>query len=493
MFYNGRKSITPPTRRVIKTNLFQNNYNSLSENLTDISRPNCSFNITCKDGELTQGYGSQCAQIYGNGDSGYVLPQPKVGVDGLWHYKRYDKTNSIRDDRLILHTAHRKLLCLDIAKKSAVYREIAADFDFVYSADSYRIGDEDILLLSTESGFYKLSGDTLTLIENAPKIKNLCLHNERAFATVFGEGNQLYFSKSLDPTDWTISSSGGGYIEFTGVGGKLTALISFMGFLFVFREYGIERVSAYAEQSEFSIKKIYSSTDRIIEKSVVICGDVIIFASETGLKSFDGANVIDLSYALGGGDTGNFTTHSVGTYFRGSYMLSCYHKGIDFEKTESERETYEHNNALFLYELKSKNKQFIADHDISGFCFVPTENTGELLFFINPNIADDIKLGSMHENRCIRLGVSCESYWRTGMTDLGLVEKRKFLKSIELSSQKPVTVGVILDDKTIKFEKVKGNRIKLFVNHEFEKIGFYFSSKQKTFRISSPVITIDMR
>lgn len=493
MFYIGRSGIKPSTRRNLKINAFGNENTSIAENLVSLSQATCSFNVSAVDGELTEGYGTESAEIMGNGLGAYTIPQPQNSISGMWYYKRYDKKGDFQDDRLILRTTTRQLLSLQINKQATEYSVVSEDFDKVYSVQNYRIGDEDVLLMATSGGFFKYDGVTLTKVESAPEIVQICIHNERAFASVGGEGNKLWFSTSLDPTDWTVSAEKGGYIEFTGVGGKITALISFMGYLFVFREYGIERVSAYSEQSDFSIKKIYSSNDRIIEKTIALCGDRILFLSETGLKTFDGASVQVLHSVLSMNDTLLFTNECVGTYFKGTYYLSCYVNRFEKEKTEKQRVSTKNNNCLLLYEPTSGCKQFIADHDVAGFACVQTLETGDLLFFQNSEMSDSVKIGCIEEKRNTRLGRSTEAYWRTGMTDLGFPEKKKFLKSITVNSKNEITVCVLLDDQKVKFDKVKGNGVKLFVNKPFEKLGFYFSSQKTTFRISNPVVTVDMR
>ncbi len=493
MFYVGRAGIKPSIRRNFKINAFGNENTTVAENLVNLSKATCSFNVSVRDGELTQGYGSYAAQIFGNDSDDYLIAQPDDSISGVWHYKRYDKVGNFQDNRLIVRTKTRRLLSLKISLRANEYEVISENFGQVYSAQNYRIEEEDLLLMATDEGLFTYDGKNLEKVENAPDIVCLCIHGERAFATVGGEGNKLWFSTSLDPTDWTVSAEKGGYVEFAGDGGKLTALISFMGYLFVFREYGIERVSAYSDQSDFTIKKIYSAYDKIIEKTVTLCGDRILFVSETGLKSFDGANVTNLFSVLSINDMQNFSSNCVGTYFKGTYYLSCYVHRINSEKTERERAEFINNNCLLLYEPTTGMKQFISDIDVAGFCRIQTENTGELLFFQNAKLNNSTKLGVIQEKRNVRLGKTSEAYWRTGMTDLGFPEKKKFLKSITLTSKNDITVCALLDGEMIKFYGVKGNSVKLFVNKPFEKLGFYFSTTKPTFQISNPVVTVDMR
>lgn len=492
MFYRGRHGIKAPVRRNFKINAFGGYRTGIAENLIDLAQSKYCFNVSANDGELRPGYGTLSAQIVGSAEGGYVLAQPNEPIDGAWYYKRFDQEGGIRDDRLIVRTVTDKLLSLKITQKASEYVFIGEGYGKVYTAQCYRIGDVDVLLLSTDKGLYKLDGDVLTKIEKTPEIKDVCIHFERAFATVQGEGISLWFSKSLDPTDWTVGSESGGYMDFADNGGKLTKLISFMGYLYVFREYSIERVSALAEQTEFAVRKVYSSTDRIFEKTVAVCGDCMIFLSETGLYRFDGANVTKLS-VISQEELGIFGNSAVGAYFRGVYFLGCYLERFEEEKTNTKRADFIENNCLLLYDLDSGKTQIIMDHDVSGFLSVQTENTGELLFWINPDLQEYVKLGSIQERRNVRLGRACEAYWRTGLTDLGYPEKRKFLRSVTVNCEGKVNVGVILDGEKTDLGEVTGVGVRLHVNKPFSKFGLYFSSTAKTFKIGNPVITVDMR
>lgn len=492
MFYPRRNTLKTPTRRNFKINVFGGFSSGIAENLVNLSQSKCCYNVTAKDGELTQSFGSLSAQIMGSGESGYVLPQPKYPVRGVWYYRRFDHDSGVRDDRLIVLTIFNELYSLAIDKKASEYVLLKSSVASVYTAECYRIGDEDVMLISTDVGFYMINDTTVTEIENAPPIKSLCIHFERAFATVHGEGISLWFSKSLDPTDWSISAESGGYIDFADQGGKLTKVVSFMGYLYVFREYAIERISAYAEQTEFNAKKVYTSSDKIFENTVAVCGDRIIFLTESGLFYFDGASVSPLSRSINQ-DIGIYREKAVGEYYRGVYFLSCYMGALDREETGYRKERYIHNNCIFLYDLSTGKSEIMMDYDVKGFCVAQTKDNSELFFYLQEELQSTTKIAVLHENCNVRLGFTGHAYWRSGMTDLGYPEKKKLLRSISVSSDKPITVGVILDDKRIEKSNVKGVGVKISINRPFSKIGFYFKCETDTFRISNPVITVDMR
>lgn len=492
MFYRGRKGIKAPIRRNYKINAFGGYRSGRAENLIDLGESKYCFNVSAKDGELKPGYGSMSAQIVGSGTGTYLIPQPKEPIDGAWYYKRFDVLSGERDDKLLVHTVTGQFLLLNVSKKANAYSSLVSGYGEVYSAQNYKLGNTDIMLIATKMAFLILDGDSITTLNSAPKIKNLCMHNERAFATVQDE-DKLWFSKSLDPTDWTVGAgTDGGYITFADSGGKLTKLVSLMGYLYVFREYGIERVSAFADQSEFTVRKIYNSTDRIFEKTIAICGDYILFLSETGLYKFDGANVSKLS-VLTQKDIGNFACDAVGAYFRGIYFLGCYLEHLDSEDTGQKRAEFDLNNCMLLYDLNDGKVQIMMDYDVAGFVCVTTEGTSELLFWLNPELQGTTKFGCMQEYKNIRLGKSTQAYWRTGMTDLGYPEKKKLLRSVTASAEGKVGVGVILDDERVDLGEISGHGIKIHVNKPFTKVGLYFKTMDRNFSISNPVITVDMR
>ncbi len=493
MFYPRRRTIKAPTRRNFKINAFGGYRSGLAENLIDLSESKFCFNVTARDGELKEGFGSYSAHILGDGVSGYYIPQPDLAVTGAWHYKRYDAEKEARDDRLIVHTIDHRLYSLALDQRATQYELIGENFAQIYTTESYRIGDVDVLLLSTDLGFYVLDGLTLSKVDSAPEIKSLCIHYERAFATVHGEGISLWFSKSLDPTDWSISAQSGGYIEFADKGGKLTKAVSFMGYLYVFREYAIERVSALAEQTEFNVKKVYTSTDKIFHNTIAVCGECIIFLSESGLYYFDGANVGKLGGGINSEEIGLFRSHCVGAYYRGKYFLSCFLSHLSKEDTGFEKITYRHNNCIVVYDLTSGKSEIMMDYDVKGFCVVQTEDTSELFFWLQTALQERIKIASVYENRNVRLGMPAKMYWRTGMTDLGFPEKKKFLRYVTVTSKNAITVGVILDDKRIEKTAVEGTAVKISVNRPFKKLGFYFKCNSASFRIGNPVVTVDMR
>ena len=492
MRYARKSTMKAPTRRNFKINAFGGYRTGIAENLVDLSDSKFCYNFVARDGELTEGTGTVRAVIKFS-DSNYTLPQPKNAVLSAWYYKRFDSENEERDDRLLVYTDSGELLSLSLYKKSTEYVKLVENFSKVRTAFSYRLGNTDVMLISTDSGLYKLDEETIQKVDGAPDIVDACIHYERAFACVKGEGITLWFSDSLDPTDWTVTSGRGGYIQFSPENGALNKVLSFGGYLYVFRDYGIERVTAYGDESEFNVKCVYSSTDRIFSNTVSVCGDRIMFLSEKGLHYFDGMNVVALRGVVDSDEYEGRARFAKSTYYSGVYYLALYVKSLDTDEGGL-RHPFTENNCILSYDTVSGRVDIMMDYDIYGFCPLTMHDGSIMLTYFYPeHQKSTARLLSISTENCMRCGSPVYMYWRTGMTDLGYPEKKKSLKSLTVRSSHNMTVGVMLDGVTKEYAVRGGAQKKLLINGRFEKMGMYFKTYGIKQRISTPVVTVDMR
>ena len=110
----------------------------------------------------------------------------------------------------------------------------------------------------------------------------MCVHGERLFLTDSSNHNSLWFSDDFDPTNWNVSLSEAGFIDMIGEKGRLLKVISFGGYIYVFRSYGITRVTAYGNQKSFSVADLFVSSGKIRGESITVCGDCVLFFASDG-------------------------------------------------------------------------------------------------------------------------------------------------------------------------------------------------------------------
>ena len=203
-------------------------------------------------------------------------------IKKAFHFRRKDSTGAL-DDRIVCVLSdgtvwNTKIFALDTWHRFENFT-INGDSDAV----NYNYKSEDVLLVAAEQiGMFIVRADRVSYLDKAPKFTSIAVHNERVFGTLNENKNQVWFSDDFDPNNWTISSTEAGYIDFSDDLGNAIKVVSFLNYLFVFRDYGIMRLTAYGDQNDFLMKKVFTDTGRIYKNSIVSCGDKIMFCAEDG-------------------------------------------------------------------------------------------------------------------------------------------------------------------------------------------------------------------
>jgi len=269
----------------------------------------------------------------------------------------------------------------------------------------------------------------------------MCTHYERLFA--IGEDNLLWFSDDLDPTNWNISLDQAGYIEFADNKGKLLKVISFLDYVYVFRRYGITRVTAYADQTEFYVNEVYA-TGNIYPETVAVCGDTVYFLSKDGLYSFDGLTakkIFSALDALWADDNENASAAFVGN----EYLLCCKMNFIsdDFNTTVTE----EGNNAVIIFNIADGSLKILRAGGLGYINAVLSEKMcGALVCLTDENSKKLGEIGGENYfgNPLVKLYVTPE-------TDFGLTLDDKFIKCISVFSENEITLGICVDGEWNRF------------------------------------------
>lgn len=315
---------------------------------------------------------------------------------------------------------------------------------------SYTLNGENVMFFSDkEQGLFiwKGEGDPEKL-ENAPLIKNMIVHNERLFVTVQNDPYTLWFSDDLDPTNWNVSLTGAGFIKFADERGKLLNIISFGGYLYLFREYGISRLNAYGEQTDFSITHLFTPSGRIYEDTVVLCGDRIMFGSSEGIFTFDGANAIRVLTCLD--DYFKVIPTSCAGFYEGKYYIASY-KIFDDESFGAEDSPYSVHTCLLEYHVFTKKFIMHRGMDIRLICpvrnfnvvFVDCDNNLCIVDNYDNDLIGDMNLGDMNEY------FDFYGMWRMPFTDLGIPDEEKYLESIVFNCTGSAEVIVKTETDTV--------------------------------------------
>lgn len=123
---------------------------------------------------------------------------------------------------------------------------------------------------------------------DAPPFDCAVYANERLWTA---QGDRLRFSAPLSFEDFTSGKNAGGEIDVPDAFGNIVALVSLENRIFIFREYGIQKLDTGGEQTDFCIEDSVDLGERIL-KDTIVCGEnCIYFCSESSVYKYQGGSV----------------------------------------------------------------------------------------------------------------------------------------------------------------------------------------------------------
>lgn len=485
------------SRKTVNLKVFSGINTETSDNLLPLSASPISYNFTFERGALQSGIGIITAKTTTLTSSAarHSLPALPEGKEAktLHVYRKYDFTNNVRADKLIVRTTddyffETKLFETDtyhvVSNLTAVGKDCSV---------CYRYNGTDLFILCSENGsLYTYDGTTVSAILAAPKMTSMCVHAERIFATVSGEQNRVWFSDDFNPQNWTVSGTAAGYIDFDDDGGKVIKAVQFLNYVYVFRDFGIERITAYGDQTDFSVAKIYMASARIYPDTIVSLGDVIVFLADDGLHVFDGYNVSNPIPSVN-----KFLPQEkkyvVAAGLNGKYYLAA---DLDFGADNinlilDENDVTHINDGLIAYDVTDKSLSVLRGADIAGLTTVKVHTEASVLAtFRGTNAA---KIG-----RIVKGGAYFDAvlpkFWTSGYTDLGYPGRKKTVREISLVTSCDITVGVELDGNVSEYAvSGKAAPSRVIVNKCGSRLRVYVkTSVQNLSAITAPTVVVDV-
>ncbi|MDE7372985.1 MAG: hypothetical protein K2N18_02870, partial [Clostridia bacterium] len=350
------------------------------ESVLDMAYTKKAFNFAFEDGVLTGGIGIDTAQgfypePYGGRHDYPALPEGKEFRD-VFLYRRKTADGKY-DDRIVAHLTDCSFMYTSVFKTDTWHEIPALLINSDVTAVNYSYKGEDVLLVASDDNKFSLIKDARPLAcGNAPNFTSIAVHNERVYGSVNGLQNQVWFSDDFDPSNWSVSADEGGYINFADECGEVIKLVSFLNYLYVFREFGIFRLTAYGDQSEFMLKKVFTDTGRIVKNSIELCGDKIIFYADDGLFSFDGYEVVRIAKPIMDINRKHLMSCA---YLDDYYYMACniLDEGIK-------------NNAVIRYGLRDKSLSVLYGSGVRKLRTVRVHNGTQVLCVFHTENADTL-------------------------------------------------------------------------------------------------------
>ena len=303
----------------------------------------------------------------------------------LWRYKFFSKHNQDYEYALIALGSNNVIYFINMfGYDDTIYTLNEFVFQETPNAITFRVNGEDVIgFCSPSDSLMVWYCDKMPYqVESAPKFSSICLHNQRLFAIDSEKNYLVRYSSNLNPLDWSTSSvavTSAGSIELNDYKGSLKNLISFQDNVFVFRDFGISKISSYSNYSKFSATNIFNSSAKVFCNTATICGTDIFFLCEDGLYKFDGFNVEKFDDSFAKVFTKNNEQTANTTYFDGKLYIACSLNFDDNLTIGCEREVDHKNNCLIIYDIQTKSYTITRGIDISCMLGIKDEIISKLI------------------------------------------------------------------------------------------------------------------
>lgn len=455
------KGLKIPSYKTGKVSLFDFSKGMSGEvdgKLARTSIADVSFNYSLSTGALKDGVGVKEFEFFVGGEKVRLEFLPEIKPIKCYFYKRFDENTLKSDDRLLVYASDKNFYECKLTENSGKFYLIEGlNFERVPQAVCYKLNGDDVIILSINSSFKIYDGNIVTVVEGVPDITSMCIHNERLFVTTGGEQTELWFSDDFNPSDWYVSLDQAGFIDFQDGRGRLLKVLSFNNYLYVFRNYGISRISAYGDQTGFSATNLFLSSGRIYPGAIVDCGNRVIYLSEDGFYSFDGYSsqrlLSDYDKFLFGVDNSD----AVGKFYNGSLYISLKMKINGRIEKVMLVYTPSKGSAYVTKGMKVTDIEVLYANDFSKLVLL-VEGSGKI---------GEISEKSTVFNRVLR------KTWKSHYSDFG-IDKRKSLAKITLYTKHDIELTVESENSK-KTVKIAGSKNKQTVRLGVVGCSFSFS------------------
>lgn len=478
-----RKDYEPKFKRyTYPVNTFTGFDAKSNENNLPLSCGVYGYNVRIEGGRLKQGMGIDCAEYNGTMFPSSVYVGSRMVNAGI--FRHYDYVNNQRDDIFVAQLYNKKIYYMRFSEMQYVDSGIKLKSSNVTFLN-YHITDKDYFLILTDSDTsYLFDGETFVTFM-PPSSISACAHGSRVYS-VNPQTNKLSFSKELAPLNWTVSATEGGNITFPDEGGALTGVISWKNALYVFREFAIHRLTAYVDQSEFALSKVFSTTAKINFKTVAICNEVMYFLTDNGFYSFDGYNVKEILWKLFPLIKDPSTAHA--TFFDNTYYVAVTLK-TDGEVVGDEGHGTHVRNGIISYEVTRGETGVFRGTDICKF--VPFNIDGKsLMFLLFGSVYRGLNVGMLKDTGML-FDQPLKKVWKSPLIDFGALDKVKVLKRFFIRSDYDAAIDIVLD-KSYPVDLIGTQEGKMVpVNRHAQKLGFAIRTEENMLDVHSILFELD--
>ncbi|MBE7076139.1 MAG: hypothetical protein E7375_03655 [Clostridiales bacterium] len=495
MFYKNLKKHKKTTEKNLTFSIFEDGIKSKSDD--SVSKPNeCKlfYNISYNDGALKTGLGFQDLKVPASLDAlddlhTYDFSMLIDDIKSIYTERWYNTTYKTYIYQLLLLDGSYNLWSCSLIDQydGAILQRTTRLNDLPTYQCVYRLDQTDVNLFFSNEGLIIIGQYYDAIFEEVPALISCVVHYDNLFGVTNDLQSTLIYTDNLDVT--TLRKEDSSTIEFLDNRGSFKRLVSFNDYVYLFREYGITKLSIYSSKSNFSFTHLYTSSSKIFENSISVCGDKIFFMTREGLYSFNGNSVQRICEQYDSFWKNLDNSNCSSACLNGKYYLATRCDFEDLEEVGCEvNETYS-NNVLFEIDVETFELNVLRGVDIRKILAVDTPFLSKLCACFNDYTQ---RVGELTFNGKI-FEASLNKKWSSFSTDLGYQSKKKKIKEIVLTSLYDCVVTIESDEETKSFSFVgRDKEQRLSVCLYGKRFKFSFSSDCENCEICKPLVVFDV-
>ncbi|MCK9574971.1 MAG: hypothetical protein WCX32_02125 [Clostridia bacterium] len=439
---------------------------SIDQNITPFKYAKCSYNFNHTSGALKEAPGFSDLTIPTTSTSSLpvrtMIMPGSVNIVAAWIYRFVDDAGDYERIHYLIvyandkHFYYTRLFSIN---PELVQLPYIADFDECPTVVNFRVGGIDSLIFtSPSSGMHIWKGWIYPyLLVGAPALSSMCVHYERIWGTLAdSQRNTVKFSDDLNPENWTESLNEGGFIQMLDEAGPLNKVISFLDYVYVIRDFGIARITAYAEQTDFAVTQLFVTSGKIFDKTACVCGDRIMFFAQDGLYSFNGLTTKKINTGLENFFISTKNEKSFGAYHNGKYYLACYLEYGDGKVIGCEQTSGYYNNSLIEFDIDENTYTIIRGIDIFTMCSIQDDSASRLAVCFRDQYAT--RLGQLDDSGTF-FGTDTVKRWISPFSDLGYPEHIKIVREIHILAKTDCSITITTDTDAKTFNVIGKNSV----------------------------------
>ncbi len=392
-------------------------------------------------------------------------------IKGITAFRQYFPLNEQTIYRILFYGDDKKVyihqLLMGINNLSWLYN---LTFEQPPIALTFKQDDLDaIILADKEKMVIWKTNYTPKEITDIPVITSMCMNDGVLFCTIQEPAFKIWYASDLDAEKVGATSSTSGYISLDDELGDAKKVVAFDEDVYIIREYGISKINYL--QKNITVSQVYASNSRILENTVSVCGNLILFMTFDGLYTFNGTKVIKSDIEIKNLD--GINKGAVSSTINHYYFLAL---RLNFEKGSPvgmEGENYV-NNAILVVNTLDMTYQIIKGFDVLAFYPLKTDLFEKLL--VVSNGADKDKLFEICFNYNDGL-IETEKFWSS--EELTDDRRTKLLTSLVVDASNRMSITIFWDDKSATFETYKDGVNSFNFRLACKKIRLEVSSKNK--------------